>query len=200
MTIVFASLGTLPEDRGTILSSDLRPRLTSAYLVRFIAFALPYCSHGQEYNQLYRAATSDMLHVRRNRVIKPLHCNQFFMRIYVAHSTSFDYKNELYLPIRQSDLNAQHDFILPHELSNEQYDSHALFTSGIDLVVAEVSYPSTGLGIELGWADSSGAPIACFYKVGTTPSGSLQAVTDKIVGYSSHKELISRIGDIINKM
>ncbi|GAB4027681.1 MAG: hypothetical protein Fur0011_6280 [Candidatus Microgenomates bacterium] len=122
------------------------------------------------------------------------------MRIYVAHSTSFDYKSELYLPIRQSDLNTYHDFILPHELSNEQFDSNTLIANGIDLFIAEVSYPSIGLGIELGWADSAGTPIACFYKVGSTPSGSLQAVTDKIVGYSSHKELISGIGDIINKM
>jgi hypothetical protein len=123
------------------------------------------------------------------------------MKIYVAHSTSFDYKSELYLPIRQSDLNSQHDFILPHESSNEPYDSNSLFTTAqVDLVLAEVSYPSTGLGIELGWADSAGAPIACFYKVGSNPSGSLQAVTDKIVGYSSNIELISGIGNIINKM
>ena len=123
------------------------------------------------------------------------------MKIYVAHSTSFDYKQELYLPIRQSDLNSQHDFILPHESSNEPYDSNTLFaTAQVDLVVAEVSYPSTGLGIELGWADSCGIPIVCVHRSDSKPSGSLKVVTDNIVGYSSHKELISGIENTIHNM
>ncbi len=116
------------------------------------------------------------------------------MRIYVTHSTSFDYIKELYLPIRQSDLNSQHDFILPHESSNEPYDSNSLFTTvQVDLVVAEVSYPSTGMGIEIGWADSCGIPIVCVHRSASKPSGSLKVVTDNIVGYSSNKELISVI-------
>ena len=123
------------------------------------------------------------------------------MKIYVAHSTSFDYKQELYLPIRQSDLNSQHDFILPHESSNEPYDSNTLFaTAQVDLVVAEVSYPSTGLGIEIGWADSCGIPIVCVHRSDSKPSGSLKVVTDDIVKYSSHKELISGIGAILKNM
>ena len=122
------------------------------------------------------------------------------MRIYIAHSTDFDYKNELYLPIRQSDLNSQHEFVLPHEFSNEPFDSKTFISGGIDLVLAEVSFASTGMGIELGWADSSGVPVTCFYKSGTTPSGSLKVVTDKIVEYSSHQELISGIENIIKNM
>ncbi len=118
------------------------------------------------------------------------------MKIYVAHSAGFDYKNELYLPIRQSHLNALHEFILPHELSGEQFDSRALFSKGIDLVIAEVSYPSTGLGIEIGWADSLGIPIVCFYKSSSTPSGSLRAVTERIVEYATKEELISGIVQI----
>lgn len=123
------------------------------------------------------------------------------MKIYVAHSTSFNYKSELYLPIRQSDLNSQHDFILPHESSNEPYDSKSLFASThVDLVIAEVSYPSTGMGIEIGWADSCGIPVACIYHARSKPSGSLVVVTDKIVSYTSHKNLVGILGDIINKM
>ena len=123
------------------------------------------------------------------------------MRIYVAHSSSFDYKKELYLPVRQSKLNSQHDFILPHEHSNEPYDSNSLFTTAqVDLVIAEVSYPSTGMGIELGWADSCGIPIICVHRTDSKPSGSLKLVTDKIVSYTSLNELISVLGDILRNM
>jgi len=123
------------------------------------------------------------------------------MRIYVAHSTSYDYKKELYFPIRQSDLNAHHEFILPHELSNESFDSNSLFMNAqIDLVIAEVSYPSTGLGIELGWAHSSGVPIVCVHRSDSKPSGSLQAVTANIVSYSSRKELIRGIENIFKNI
>ncbi len=121
------------------------------------------------------------------------------MRIYVAHSTSFDYKEELYLPIRQSDLNSQHRFILPHEHSNDPYDSKMLIsTAQVDLIVAEVSYPSTGLGIELGWADSCGIPIVCVHRADSKHSGSLKVVTDKIVSYTSHDDLIRGLEDILN--
>jgi hypothetical protein len=74
------------------------------------------------------------------------------MKIYVSHSTSFDFKEELYKPIRSSDLNSIHEIILPHEDSNEQFKTLDLFKSGgCKLIIAEVSYPSTGQGIELGW-------------------------------------------------
>jgi hypothetical protein len=120
------------------------------------------------------------------------------MKIYIAHSTGCDYHNDLYHPIRQSDLNARHAFVLPHESSDEYFDSHTLFfNANIDLVVAEVSYASTGLGIELGWADSAGIPIACLYRSDSKPSGALRAVTDRIVPYSSPKELIHELENLI---
>ena len=33
-----------------------------------------------------------------------------------------------------------------------------------DIVVAEVTTPSLGVGMELGWAQSMGKPIVCFYR------------------------------------
>jgi hypothetical protein len=36
-------------------------------------------------------------------------------KIYFAHSSGFDFKKDLYLPIRNSKLNSQYNFIFPHE-------------------------------------------------------------------------------------
>lgn len=74
------------------------------------------------------------------------------MKIYVAHSSGYDYQNELYSPIRNSTLNTKHQITLPHENSIEQFNSKE-FLKKCNLVIADVSYPSTGLGIELGWAN-----------------------------------------------
>jgi len=98
------------------------------------------------------------------------------MKIYISHSSGFDFKAELYLPLRNSILNKQHDLILPHENSEEPYlikDKLPEF----DLILAEVSYPSTGQAIELGWVSMKRIPIACFYKKGSKVSSSLKTVS-----------------------
>jgi hypothetical protein len=61
------------------------------------------------------------------------------------------------------------------------------------MVVAEVSLPSTGQGIELGLASASGVPIACFYKTGTRPSNSLHFVTDIIIEYSDAQDFVKKL-------
>lgn len=120
------------------------------------------------------------------------------MTIYVSHSTSYDYLNDLYIPIRASELNNTHKFILPHETTLKQYKTKELFVSGkCDLVIAECSYPSIGQGIELGWADFYKIPIVCFYKKGVRPSGSLQAVTNKFIEYKNNYDLITRLQEFV---
>ena len=113
------------------------------------------------------------------------------MKIFVAHSSAFDFRAKLYEPIRASDLNAQHTFYLPQETGDEEVTRELI--KSCDLVLAEVSLPSTGMGIELGWADSFGIPILCMHEVGTTYSGSLEYVTKNIVTYASADELIAHI-------
>ena len=115
------------------------------------------------------------------------------MKIYVAHSTKYGYQKELYAPIRNSELNSKHDFVLPHEKSEGLFNSKELFENGCDLVIAEVSLPSIGMGIELGWANMKNIPIICFYKKGSQVSGSLKAVTDKIIEYENEKDFISKL-------
>lgn len=39
------------------------------------------------------------------------------MRIYIAHSTEMNYKEEIYLPLRNDEFFARHELVLPHENS-----------------------------------------------------------------------------------
>jgi hypothetical protein len=122
------------------------------------------------------------------------------MKIYVAHSRSFDFKKELYEPIRQSSLNDEHTFVLPHETSDEPFNSKDYLKNKADLMIAEVSESATGLGIELGWADIYEVPIICIYRKGSKVSDSLKVVLKNFVEYSNSKELIFGIKRILNQM
>ncbi len=113
------------------------------------------------------------------------------MKIYISHDRSSDFTNELYIPLREAKL--QVEFIFPHEES-DPYNSKELFRSrGCDFVLAETSIPSTGQGIELGWADVFGIPIICFYKNGTKPSRSLQVISKKIIEYHDSSDLVNKL-------
>ena len=64
-------------------------------------------------------------------------------------------------------------------------------------MIAEVSRPSIGVGIELGWADSAKIPIICMYNEGTKPSVSLKAISTIFVQYLGAKDMIEKIGTAI---
>ena len=120
------------------------------------------------------------------------------MKIYVAHSGSLDYKKLLYTPIRESEINKGNIIVLPHEYDTEPYNSRE-FLKECDLMVAEVSYPSTGLGIELGWADVYKTPIACIYLKGSKISTSLKVLTSNFIEYENSEELLEKLTTLINK-
>ena len=118
------------------------------------------------------------------------------MKIYVAHSRDFDYKNELYKPIRESDNLKKYEIVLPHENNNN--DPHDReFYKNIELYICEVSYPATGLGIELAFAYDDNKPIYCLYKKGNKYSSSIESITDKIIEYDNTNHMIKIIEDII---
>lgn len=112
-------------------------------------------------------------------------------RVYVAHSRSFDFSQELYKPLRESQLSGCYEFIFPHE-TDQFVDSREIIRTS-HFVIAEVSFPATGEGIELGWASSFNVPILCLYREGVKPSGSLKAVTKNIVSYSDLDDMVRRI-------
>jgi nucleoside 2-deoxyribosyltransferase len=121
------------------------------------------------------------------------------MNIYLSHSRSFDFTKELYTPIRTSTLNSSHFFLLPHEDSDTVFPTKEYFESQqCDVVIAEVSYPSTGQGIELGWAEMLHIPIICFHKHDAKVSQSLYVVTNKFITYSNSDDLIKKIDQILS--
>ena len=119
------------------------------------------------------------------------------MNIYISHSREFDFENELYKPIRESSLNNFHTFFLPHENQRDLNNLEILRNS--KLVIAEVSFPSTGQGIEIGVANMLNIPVVCVYKEGSKISGSLKYATDKFITYKNSRDFIAKISEFLLK-
>lgn len=118
------------------------------------------------------------------------------MKIYIAHSTAFDFREELYKPIREADISNKYEIILPHE--TDQFINSKNVIEACDLIVAEVSYPSTGMGIELGWAESMEKKIVCVYKSEEKYSTALKVLSNDFVEYKNAEELIRQIINLID--
>lgn len=114
------------------------------------------------------------------------------MKIYCAHATSFDYKQEFYEPIKNSELWNKNNFILPHDSSALPIHSKEIIQT-CDLFIAEVSYPSTGLGIELGWANIFNRKILCVAKENAKVSSAINFICADILLYSDHASLIEKL-------
>ncbi len=120
------------------------------------------------------------------------------MKIYFGHSRGIKYE-DLYTRIRDSELEERHELILPHENSEKLFDSKTFLREECDLFVAEVSEASTGLGIELGWANLYNVPIVCFHQEETKPSSSLNVLTDTVESYKNKDQLIKSMNISIKK-
>mgnify|MGYP000453326921 CR=1 FL=1 len=123
------------------------------------------------------------------------------MKIYVGHSKQLDYEEQLYKPIRDSLLNDENQFILPHEIHKEAEKVKSIdIIKNCDLMIAEVSFPATGLGIELGWANAFNCPIVFIYKKGAKLAGSLKLLSDVFIEYNSTEDMIEKISNTLNEM
>lgn len=116
----------------------------------------------------------------------------------MAHSSGYDFKTALYIPLRRSQLNKDHVILLPQEKGKEVITKDII--KACDVVIAEVSYPSTGQGIELGWADMFNMPIICIYQQGNTYSGSLTKLTRVFVPYTNSEDLIVKLNQELRKL
>lgn len=119
------------------------------------------------------------------------------MQIYLGHSRGFDYQTELYQPIKGSPELSSLNIVLPHD-GKISYNSPDFYRN-LDLFIAEVSYPATGLGIELGWAYDAGVPIVCISKADAKVSSSLSVLTNEFYQYHDSVELIKLLKEIIKK-
>lgn len=114
------------------------------------------------------------------------------MKIYVGHSTDLDYREKLYQPLKGSSLAQDQELVFPHE-SEEFFDSKSFLKQEADLMVAEVSKPSIGLGIEIGWAENFEVPLICLHRENVDPSSSLSAVAEKVENYEDQDEMITKL-------
>ena len=111
------------------------------------------------------------------------------MDIYVGHSSGYDFQERLYSPLKDSELFREYNVVLPHETEG-LFDSKSFFQEKCDLFIAEVSEASTGLGIELGWADLFDVEIILISEKEITVSSSLKALDSDHIKYATPDEII----------
>ena len=92
-----------------------------------------------------------------------------------------------------------HTIILPHE-GEVSFRNVRERYKDIDIVIAERSKPSTGMGIELGWFFDDSKPIFCFYKNGAKPSSALEAIAREIIKYSGSEDFVKKVKVILNNI
>lgn len=112
------------------------------------------------------------------------------IKIYLAHSRDprFDYQNEFYQPLLSNF--TLHQLILPHaHMAEATFDSRQVIPKCVALI-AEVSYPSTGLGMELAWAEAANLPVLCLHKQDFLPSSSILNLCNHVQAYKNAQDLI----------
>ncbi len=120
------------------------------------------------------------------------------MKIYFAHATSMDYKNDFYAPLRADEFLEQHELILPHEDLKHENNSREFYNK-LDMMIAEVSSASTGMGIELGWAYDAGVPIYAFCQEDAKMSGAVYTVTDNVIKYMDSDDFVRKVREVVGK-
>ncbi len=110
------------------------------------------------------------------------------MKIYLAHSSNCDYINEIYKPIL-NDPELSKIITLPHMEKDPMHSRY--YYEDFDLVIAEVSNASTGMGIELGFFYDSKVPIYCIHK--GDYSKAIEVLTKNIIKYDNIVKVIREI-------
>lgn len=121
------------------------------------------------------------------------------MKIYISHASKYDYKSKLYNPIKQSNLMKENTLFFPHDGSDKVVNTKKIIAN-YDLVLAEVSLPATGQGIELGWADDAKTPIVCLYEKGRAISSSLKFITKDFIEYEDTTDMIKQINEYVENI
>lgn len=120
------------------------------------------------------------------------------MKIFVAHSSNFDFRSKLYIPVRESALNTEHEVILPQEADIEEITRDMI--QKCDVLVSEVSAPSLGAGIEMGWADAFGIPVIAMSEMGAKVSFSIDNVTTKRFEYESPDDMLEKLQTALSSL
>ncbi len=117
------------------------------------------------------------------------------MNIFVAHASAFDYENKLYAPLRAFGDELGHEITLPHERGH-QWDSREVI-KGCDAFILDASVPSTGAGIEAGWASAAGVPILVVHERGSRPSAVVEFIASEVIEYEGTEDLVAKLGQAL---
>jgi hypothetical protein len=120
------------------------------------------------------------------------------MKIYLSHTTKYDFQNELYALLKQSKLHKLHEinYFLDDDHPTRVKNSQEVIKV-TNLVIADISIQSTAIGIELGWANAYNVPIILIYKAGTPVSKYMSTVSDRIIEYKDSTDLITKLEEIV---
>ncbi len=122
--------------------------------------------------------------------------NNMVKMVYVSHSKKFNFKKELYKPLKNIN---EIKFIFPHEKSDKPKSSKSIIKSS-SAVIAEVSYPSISVGIEIGWADAFNIPVIYLYKKNTKISSSLKIVSRNFIEYDRIETILPEISRVLKNL
>lgn len=132
-----------------------------------------------------------------SRVRAPSLAPNIIMKIYLAHSSKLNYKDDLYDPIRRSTLNKEHEIIYFCDDPAYTNKSSKEIILQSDVVIAEISEESTGLGIEIGWANANGIRIIFIHKTGKAIKEYMKSISAEIVEYDSTETLIDSLKKLL---
>lgn len=99
------------------------------------------------------------------------------LKIYFIHSTKFDYNNLIYKQLLSSGTCITQELMLPMSSENKGKYAKDLIAQA-DIVIAEVSHPSFGLGLELKWLSKVDKPKLFLSLDNKVPSNYRKYITD----------------------
>ena len=93
----------------------------------------------------------------------------------------------------------EHEQIIP---AKEVYERDTRWIRECDVLVAEVSTPSHGVGFEIAYALFSGKPVYCCYQVGQTISKMILGNTSSrlhLCPYQTKEQALERLGEFLSQ-
>ena len=118
-------------------------------------------------------------------------------QIYVGHSRDpkYQYRLTLYAPLKA--LLQVHQVYFPHEQDGPPSINSEELLPKCQLMIAEVSYPSTGLGLELAWARTAKILVLCIHLTDCPPSSSVTSLFPHLLAYADEADLCEKIAQWI---
>lgn len=114
------------------------------------------------------------------------------MKLYVSHSRNIDYEECLYNPLLKSNIANRYELVLPHTKKWENINTKDVIRE-CDVLIAEITFPAIGVGIEIGRAEESNIRIIAVIKKGEKINSSVKRITSEIIEYESVEELMKKL-------